>query len=386
MEPVQISKELDAVLDNWTDLQADVRSAFGEFIQDVVATDESEFELLHLYQCPTGSFSTNGVAHVLHWPPWKPKNPRHGSIGRHPSSSFSLKLLSTAFVKFQEHFSVDIYCRERRSHVNGERQTAEQLYGKDPNLAHHYALAETCISSLEAPSAISPVIIVYGQPAKRFFLSTFDPAFKPSGPYFSQAGSTIDIKGRTWSVVFVPHPEYLRRWATSVANTAFEATLTSLQQSHGIEINFEAMKMVASGSAGDVSSYLLSSEIIQDSEMDPTFEEEATKVVQSTWTPAVRDAKAAASKRRWDDPEYFKRCLAALRKRRTEYLGVEPSNVVKFKCYMTGCDKVYSQKQRFPEHFRDQHPETKYNPKLVTLEEPENPSGKKVRQLQRYSA
>lgn len=359
MESVQLSKELDVVLDKWSNLQADVRPAFGKFIQDVVATDKTEVNQLHLYQCPTGSLSTNGVVHLLHWPPWMAGNPAYGCISMHAATNFSLQLLDKAFPDFKNQSSIDIYCRERNAHDDqGNRLKTQKLYGQDPNLPNHFALVEQYLSQIEAPEHVKyPVINVYGQAAKEFFTSTFNSNLTTNRPKFDRDSCTMEIKQRVWSVNFIPHPEWLRRWATPAARQRFQSLLQTLQQEHGIRVDLDVMKMVAYKTEWS------SSDSVEESAARE-FEETAVSLIKDNFERARTYIRPGVESV-WDNSDFCRwfheGMLEIYKKRKAEELGVDAEDIYEYRCYVGKCDKGFMHWGALRRHVKRVHGETAWN-------------------------
>ena len=171
----------------WKGLHEDSAPGWGDFVETTKLTVPSEATQLQYYQCPHGSHHTS-LVHLLHWPSLQARLTRFASIGLNLYDNFSLQLIAQTFPGFfsENHTAIDIvshdshlafirltcfqYCRERPSHVDGIRQTPEQLYGDDPNLENQFAYVYSFLYSLEATSD-APAIIIYGQAARRFFLN-----------------------------------------------------------------------------------------------------------------------------------------------------------------------------------------------------------------------
>lgn len=172
---------------------------------------------------PHGTFDMQALI-LLHWPPKRPppkatttapskSKKKQSAIPQEPFATImdkenhSIRLVNSILPQTETRsMMLDLYC-QRQSITNestGERLNGTAPYDFDAALPLHHAYAAETISLSRAK-----YLLVCGSTAKKFFQKNF--ALDKS----SSKGSSItaNIGGCQRTVFFVPHPEYLSRFA-----------------------------------------------------------------------------------------------------------------------------------------------------------------------------
>lgn len=199
-------EDFDATVDKYKTLDPSVRPNFMEYLLRMTETDASIIEETDNFadiESPSGSYHTD-VAWVWHWPPKEPGLKPYSSIGGNDINR-SLKQARKIFTNHKNFFAFDLVPRRYGLFKDGKQRSAQELYENEVWYPDHFWLAKKNIESLQATSD-NPVLITVGKPAAEFLHDTF-----------TVTKDKLIINGKTWTVIEIPHFQYLRAFAKSPA-------------------------------------------------------------------------------------------------------------------------------------------------------------------------
>ncbi|KAK4901358.1 hypothetical protein LTR27_001916 [Elasticomyces elasticus] len=186
----------------------EVVELFTSFLLDISTADGSED--LSTYQIPHGSLGSR-IAHFLHWPPESVGRPRSWSSFNF--ESYTLRILTAIFpnAKASALFHDYYFKRVLINHPNGNRKTNRELYGGDDKIELLNRFSKTLFEESDAD-----VIVVWGGKPRESFKEWFPHEWEESTTGEDQYGIYHDVQvgDKKRSVVFLPHPEHIGRWAS----------------------------------------------------------------------------------------------------------------------------------------------------------------------------
>jgi hypothetical protein len=232
------------------DTDVDVAILFVQWLEDLVEARLDSVSGLEDYQIPHGDFARR-VFHLLHWPP-KTQSSK-------PFSSFdfgnqSVILVSKTFPEAKDkRFFHDYFCKRTWMYNDAEaRKSDEEIYENDEL---HFKTQQICSAMLERSEA--EVIVIWGGASRRWFEDKYAVEAREQKYRIvtdvqvgtTEVGASNDLLAHWTStdrsqrlVVCLPHPEYIRRWASQDVLDQVSGILDELNLAYDIPVDHSGLE------------------------------------------------------------------------------------------------------------------------------------------------
>ncbi|KAK5072495.1 hypothetical protein LTR64_005033 [Lithohypha guttulata] len=157
---------------------------------------------------------------MLHWPPSNgDKDVPCASIHTNFDNR-TLKELRKIFPGFSDSFAFDLVPKRYPLYENGQRNDIVSIYKNEPAFPEYLRYAKVTIESLERKDDTPAVLVALGAPVKHYIQNTFG------------------------NVVFIPHPERLRRWSPQSEVDVVAERLKQAKQDFLVDIDIDAFRSI----------------------------------------------------------------------------------------------------------------------------------------------